>query len=119
MKMKASLLENIEYLETKPKIQLLMDTAFSKEIRIVFKKNQVMKEHSAAFPIVVEVFDGEIRFGVENENIHLKKGDLITLESHVPHDLEAMEDSIVRLTLSKSDDIKRVENVINDEVKMK
>lgn len=37
--MKVSLIENIEYNDTKPKVQFLMDTGFSKEIRIAFKKN--------------------------------------------------------------------------------
>lgn len=108
----ASLNNNISYKEDKPSIQLLLETSFSKEIRIAFKAGQIMKEHMAPGPIVVEVFEGVIDFGVDGKVLHLKKGDLITLEALVPHDLKAIDDSIARLTLSKSDDVERVFSVI-------
>lgn len=111
----ASLLENIEYKEDRPAIKVLLDTEAGKEIRIVFKKGQVMKKHQAPFPIVVEIFDGAIDFGVNDEHtFNLKRGDLIALDSSVPHDLVALEDSIVRLSLSKKDTAQRVENVTKE-----
>lgn len=108
--MTASLTQNIQP-KDKPNVELLLETDFSKEIRITFQAGQIMKEHKAPLPIVVEVFDGEIDFGVNQEILHLKKGDLITLSANVPHDLKALKDSIVRLTLSKGDKISRVEEV--------
>jgi len=108
----ASLTENIEYKTEKPNIQLLLDTPFSKEIRITFKAGQIMKEHSAPGPIVVEMFEGNIEFGVLGKVHHLKKGDLLTLDAKVPHDLKATADSIVRLTLSKVDSVERVYRVV-------
>lgn len=108
----ASLTSDIQYGDQKPNIQRLMETPFSKEIRIVFKKGQIMKEHSAPAPIVVEMFEGNIEFGVQGEILQLKKGDLITLDAKVPHDLKATADSVVRLTLSKSDSADRVFSVI-------
>lgn len=106
-----SLLENLTYLEDKPKVELLLETEFSKEIRIAFKSGQEMKEHKAPFPIVVEIFEGAVEFGVEGAKHTLKKGDLLTLSANVPHDLMAMETSIVRLSLSKKDQASRVQNV--------
>lgn len=107
----ASLNQGIAYNEAKPKIEVLLETTFSKEIRILFKKGQLMKSHKAPLPIVVEVFQGEILFGVENEKMNMKAGDLIALESNIVHDLKANSDSIVRLTLSKGDSPKRVKTV--------
>ena len=93
-------------------IKVLLETSFSKEIRILFKKGQMMKEHKAPFPIIVHILEGEIAFGVEG-NVHdLKKGAMLTLEGNVPHDLTAKADSIVRLTLSKQDTADRVKDVV-------
>lgn len=108
----ASLTGNITYNESKPNIERLLETPFSKEIRIVFKAGQIMKEHTAPEAIVVEIFDGAIDFGVEGKMHHLKKGDILTLDAKVPHDLKATANSIVRLTLSKGDKLERVFKVI-------
>lgn len=109
--MKASLTENIKYNPDKPNAELLLETEFTKEIRITFREGQTMKEHKAPFPIVVEIFEGAIDFGLNNETLHLQKGDLITLSANIPHDLKAVQESIVRLTLSKGDKIQRVQEV--------
>src|SRR5690554_7284810 len=109
----ASLVNHVEYHENRPTIQVLMETDSGKEIRIAFREGQVMKEHKTPFPIVVEIFEGAIDFGVNGEIHHLKKGDLIGLEGGVPHDLKAVETSTVRLSLNKADSTKRVEGVVN------
>lgn len=107
----ASLTNQLEYNDNRPNIQVLLDTESGKEIRIVFREKQVMKRHKTPFPIVVEVFEGSIDFGVNDETHKLEKGDLITLEGNVSHDLTALKDSIVRLSLHKGDTVKRVEDV--------
>lgn len=107
----AAFLENLEYNEEKVAVSLLLETDFPKEIRIVFKKNQVMKDHKAPYPIVVQVLKGNIDFGVNNEVKRLNSGDMISLEAKVIHNLTALEDSVVRLTLSKSDSVNRVKEV--------
>lgn len=110
----ASLINNIQYHETRPTIQVLLDTENGKEIRIAFKKDQVMKEHKTPFAIVVEIFEGCIDFGVNGDVHTLNRGDLISLEGGVPHDLTAVKDSIVRLSLNKGDSAKRVEDVVKE-----
>lgn len=70
-----------------------------------------MKEHKTPYPIVVEIFEGPITFGVKGESHDLKKGDLIYLKGDIPHDLKAEDDSTVRLTLIKADTTERVEGV--------
>ena len=109
----ASLLVNLEFNETKPAIKILLESDYSKEIRIAFKKGQLMKAHKSSFPITVEIFDGTINFGVNKKTHQLKKGAIISLPANVVHDLEAIEKSIVRLTLSTSDNIDRVQKAIN------
>lgn len=108
----ASLSKNIEYKEDKPAISILLDTDYSKEIRIVMRAGQTMKEHKTPFPIVVELFEGRLNFGVQGDVLNLEKGDLLSLEGNIPHDLKAIEDCIVRLSLTKADSLKRVEKVV-------
>lgn len=107
----ASLLKDLSYNESKPAVQVLLDTDSSREIRIAMKEGQVMKEHKTPFPIVVELFEGQISFGVNGEIHLLEKGDLVSLEANVPHDLKAIADSTIRLTLSKADTAERVKGV--------
>jgi len=107
----ASLLTNLEFNSEKPTITVLLETNNTKEIRIAMKTGNVMKKHQTHFPIVIEIFDGEINFGVNNEVLTLTKGDIIALEGDVPHDLKATKDSIVRLTLTKNDNTERVKKV--------
>lgn len=109
----ASLVENITYLENKPAVTVLLKTDSSKEIRIVMKAGQNMKEHKAPYPIVIELFEGSIDFGVNGEKQILKKGDLIALDANVPHDLTCISDCIIRLSLSIFDSVERVNNVNN------
>ncbi len=107
----ASLTEDLIYKDSKPVITVLFETATSKEIRIVFKKGQLMKEHKTPFPIVVELFSGSVDFGVKGKKHQLTAGNLIALDGDVPHDLVANEDSIVRLSLSINDKVERVKQV--------
>ena len=109
---KASLTDNIQYGEQKPDIKLLFESDSTKEIRIVFRKGQLMKEHKTGFPITVEIFEGAIDLGVAGNISHLVKGDIVSLEAGTPHDLYAVTDSIVRLSLSKSDTVQRVKSVL-------
>lgn len=109
---KFNIYDFIEYGEEKVKITPMLETPFSKEIRIVFKKDQIMKDHSTAFPIAVEIFEGEIDFGVGEKVYNLVKGDIVTLEPKIVHNLKANADSIVRLTLTKDDSLHRVKSVL-------
>jgi quercetin dioxygenase-like cupin family protein len=101
--------KDLEFSDEKIVTKVILESSFSKEIRILLKSGQVMKEHKAPFPIIVHLLEGEIDFGVQGAVHLLKKGAIITLEGNIPHDLTARKDSIVRLTLSKLDKAERVE----------
>lgn len=108
----ASLIEDITYQENdKPTVTVLLKTASTKEVRIVMKKGQFMNEHKAPFPIIIELFEGEIDFGVKGEKQILKRGDMIALEGNIPHELTCISDCIIRLSISVLDKIERVHNV--------
>lgn len=109
---KANIYENLVYSDEKVQITPLMDGNASKEIRIVFKAGQLMKDHKTSFPIAVEIVDGEIDFGIGEDIYNLIKGDIVSLGASIVHNLLAKQDSIVRLTLSKKDTVARVSGVL-------
>lgn len=110
----ASFTKDVMFHDTRPTIQVMLNTDAGKEIRIAFRKGQVMKEHQTPFPIVVQVFEGAIDFGVKGEIQHLQQGDMIALSGGIPHDLTAKDDSLVRLSLSTADSVKRVKDVVRE-----
>lgn len=110
----ASFGRDIIFNDNKIATQIILETTFSKEIQILLKQGQLMKEHKAPSPIIVHILEGKIDFGVTGTVHNLIKNDIITLETDVPHDLTAIEDSVVRLTLSKKDNIERVQEVIKN-----
>ena len=93
-------------------IAKLFDGLNSKEIRINLEKGAQMKEHKAPGAIMVQVLSGKIDFSVGENSVILDTLDMITLEPNVIHALTALENSIVRLSLSKNDDVSRVFRVL-------
>jgi len=90
----------------------MLNSDFGKEIRIAFKEGQVMKEHKTKFPITVMTMRGSIEFGIGEETVILNEGDVIALEGNVMHELKALKESVVRLSLHKSDNVARVKGVL-------
>ena len=109
-----SFYENLSFDENKISPTVILETSFTKEIRVLLKEGQLMKDHKTPFPIIVHLLDGEIDFGVNGKTYSLEKGNILTLEGGVMHNLKAKKDSIIRLTLSKFDDLKRVEKEIKN-----
>ncbi|RXK00005.1 cupin [Arcobacter sp. CECT 8989] len=109
---KFNIYDKIEYSEEKVLITPMFDDENRKEIRIVFTKNQIMKDHKTKFPITVEIVEGSIDFGVKEEIFSLVKGDIVALDGDVMHNLKANENSVVRLSLSKNDTTNRVQGVL-------
>lgn len=108
----ASFNADIVFGDTQPVITPLITNDYTKEIRIAFREGQSMKAHKTSFPITVMIVSGEIDFGVGDERIIFGAGDVIALEPNIVHDLNALEDSIVRLSLHKNDNVARVNGVL-------
>ena len=94
------------------KIEKMHENEGTKEICITFAKNSAMQKHPAPGAISVQVLRGEIEFSTKEQTITLGELDMLTLPPHVEHALVATKDSIVRLSLSKNDDVKRVFSVL-------
>ena len=99
---KVNIYDNIEYDDKKVKITPLMETDVSKEIRIVFKQNQLMKDHKTSFPICIEIFEGRIDFGIGKKQYNLVKGDIVSLEANIVYGLPAFSLLISKVSFAAS-----------------
>ena len=104
--------DGIEFNEIRVKTKVIVETSFSKEIQILMNVGQIMKEHKTPYPILIHLLEGNIELGVQGEKSTLKSGDIIASEGDIPHDLMAIENSIIRLTLSKFDKVERLKSVL-------
>lgn len=59
-----------------------------------------MDAHRAPGSLAVQTLSGHVRIGVGGARVDLPAGGLLSLEREVTHDVEALEDSAVLLTLS-------------------
>jgi quercetin dioxygenase-like cupin family protein len=107
-----SFIKNIVYDDNQVKYKMILESRFSKEIQIVMKEGQFIKEHKTPYPVILHILNGTIELGVHNELIEMKSGDIIDLEGNISHDLKAKENSVIRLTLSKLDKVERLNNVL-------
>jgi quercetin dioxygenase-like cupin family protein len=64
-----------------------------------------MKVHNTKFSITIITLRGSIAFGAGERTFILNERDIITHKGNVMHELKALEESIVRLSLNKSDPI--------------
>lgn len=104
----ASFKNDLVFNELKPVVSLILETDFTKEIRIALKSAVEMKEHKTPFPIVVQLLSGEIQFIVDGDVKLLTEGSVISLAGGISHSLIALKDSVVRLSLVKMDSVSRV-----------
>jgi len=104
---KTAFLENTRFGE-RVQIDRMSETPFSKEIRICMAAGNVMKEHSAPGPITIMVLTGMVTITSQQESAQLKSAEMVCFDANVPHSLEAHEESVIRLTLSTNDSVKRV-----------
>lgn len=108
---KVSFFENTRFAD-KPQIDLMLESAQGKEIRICMQKGNEMKEHTAPGAIVIMALSGCVDIGSSEGGVRLEAGEAVYFAARVPHSLVALEDSVIRLSLAKNDSIQRVEGLV-------
>lgn len=74
-------------------------------VRIVlfaFDAGQVLTEHTAAMPVLLQVLDGRLRVSGAGETVELAPCGVIHLDTRVPHTVAAVEPSRLALTMIDS-----------------
>lgn len=70
-----------------------------KVMRLVLPAGKELPEHAVEGPITMHCLQGEIDVTAQGARKRMRAGDLMYLESHVPHMLRASEDSAVLVTI--------------------
>jgi quercetin dioxygenase-like cupin family protein len=82
-------------------INPVLDNGVSKVVQFSFEKGKVLEKHKTSSDILVTVLSGQVRFKADEE-VLLQAGDLLSLDRDVEHSIEAVEESVVVLTLTPS-----------------
>lgn len=61
---------------------------------IKIKQDEVLKPHHATTDAFLVVIEGEILFNLNDEDFHLKKGDMFTFKAFEKHSVKALENAI-------------------------
>lgn len=64
-----------------------------------FAAGQVLQEHTAAFPILVQCLTGTVRFVVGEQSVTLSAGAVATLGARVPHEVRGVTDAVFQLVM--------------------
>lgn len=67
-----------------------------------FDAGQVLTEHTAAVPALLQVLDGHLRITADEHTVDLRPGGLVHLGARLPHAVEAVEPSRLQLTMLDS-----------------
>jgi quercetin dioxygenase-like cupin family protein len=67
-----------------------------------FDAGQVLTEHTAAVPVMLQVLDGQLRITADGRTVELRPGGLVHLAARLPHTVEAVEASRLQLTMLDS-----------------
>ncbi|AJC84910.1 hypothetical protein CPEL_1094 [Campylobacter peloridis LMG 23910] len=89
-----------------------IENDYAKEICISMSKDSFMKDHKAPFAITIHILKGSIELGVLSDKFILNTLDSISLKANQIHNLTALKDSIIRLTLYKQDSFERVKDIV-------
>ena len=79
----------------------VVKTANLSIVLTAIKNEATLCGHEVDGPITLQVISGAVKFGVAGEPLNLKAGTVIALDKAIHHDIQALEDSELLLTIVK------------------
>ena len=90
-----------EWISGKRNSVTVVKTSNLSVVLTAIKKDATLCGHEVDGPITVQVVSGAIQFGVSGEPRRLAAGTVIALDKGIPHDIQALQDSELLLTIVK------------------
>ena len=79
---------------------VLVKTADLRVMMIAMEPEAKLEEHHSEGSITVHVLCGSIRMHVQGNWLTLEAGQLLSVQPRIPHDVEALEESVFLLTMA-------------------
>jgi quercetin dioxygenase-like cupin family protein len=77
----------------------LVKTGRLEVLRMVLPSGKHVRRHRVAGEVVLQCLEGKVKVDLEDRSVELAAGDLVYLDGHRPHDLQAILDSSVLVTI--------------------
>jgi len=84
----------------KDRTVILLKTDSLRLIFRSFSEGASLPTHKAPGPITVQVLDGHIEFTAGTRTTPIRKGEVLALESGVPHSVKALSNSAILITVA-------------------
>lgn len=97
-----NLTQQAEFKNDRFVVKKLFDSPEAKYVLFCFKGGQKLREHKTSSAISVQFLSGRANFMVEGDSHDAGAGDFFLLEPERLHAIEAVEDTVVLLTLTPS-----------------
>jgi quercetin dioxygenase-like cupin family protein len=90
-----------EWVSSKRNSVTVVKTSNLSVVLTAIKKGATVCGHEVDGPVTVQVLSGAIQFRVLGESRSLAAGTVIALDKGIPHDIQALQDSELLLTIAK------------------
>ncbi len=100
--LKIEIARQIEFRKDRFVVKKLFDSPEAKYVLFCFRGGQTLAEHKTSSSIAVQFFSGKARFSIGNQIHMAEAGSIFWLEPDLMHGIEALEDTVVLLTLTPS-----------------
>lgn len=88
--------------EEGPDVQVLSDIGAARLVLFAFKAGQHLKEHTTSSQLLVQVLRGRVMFTAAGNSIRLQAGMVLQVEAQVPHQLVALTQAVMLVTMIPS-----------------
>lgn len=84
---------------TRPGVKKALVGHGARVVMFRFEAGQVLAEHTAAFPILVQCLTGTVDFVAGEQSVRLEPGAVANLDTRVPHEVRAVTDADFQLVM--------------------
>ncbi|WP_338748100.1 cupin domain-containing protein [Janibacter alittae] len=84
---------------TRPGVKKALVGHGARVVMFRFAAGQVLAEHTAAFPILVQCLSGTVEFVAGEQTVALSPGAVANLDTRVPHEVRAVTDALFQLVM--------------------